>query len=258
MRKFNVLMTDDEELALMGLEEGVNWERLDVDKVYKCHSKDTAIRMLLMYPIDIIITDIEMPGGSGLELIKWVKENKPEICSVFYTGHAEFSYAQEALRLGVEDYLLKPIPYDELEIILEKVQKKILIQEKTLDLSEMVEDYPEEGSENIVSQVKRIIAENLSVGNLQRDELAAMVHVSSGYLGRIFKKETGLALTDYIIKKRIFVAKQLLIKTSLSITDISARVGISYSSYFTKIFKEQVGVTPQEYRQKSKYERGKL
>jgi len=258
MRKFNVLMTDDEELALMGLEEGVNWERLDVDKVYKCHSKDTAIRMLLMYPIDIIITDIEMPGGSGLELIKWVKENKPEIRSVFYTGHAEFSYAQEALRLGVEDYLLKPIPYDDLEIILEKVQKKILIQEKTLDLSEMVEDYPEEGSENIVSQVKRIIAENLSVGNLQRDELAAMVHVSSGYLGRIFKKETGLALTDYIIKKRIFVAKQLLIKTSLSITDISARVGISYSSYFTKIFKEQVGVTPQEYRQKSKYERGKL
>ena len=258
MRKFNVLMTDDEELALMGLEEGVNWERLDVDKVYKCHSKDTAIRMLLMYPIDIIITDIEMPGGSGLELIKWVKENKPEICSVFYTGHAEFSYAQEALRLGVEDYLLKPIPYDDLENILEKVQKKILTQEKTLDLSEMVEDYPEEGSENIVSQVKRIIAENLSVGNLQRDELAAMVHVSSGYLGRIFKKETGLALTDYIIKKRIFVAKQLLIKTSLSITDISARVGISYSSYFTKIFKEQVGVTPQEYRQKSKYERGKL
>jgi len=258
MRKFNVLMTDDEELALMGLEEGVNWERLDVDKVYKCHSKDTAIRMLLMYPIDIIITDIEMPGGSGLELIKWVKENKPEIRSVFYTGHAEFSYAQEALRLGVEDYLLKPIPYDDLENILEKVQKKILTQEKTLDLSEMVEDYPEEGSENIVSQVKRIIAENLSVGNLQRDELAAMVHVSSGYLGRIFKKETGLALTDYIIKKRIFVAKQLLIKTSLSITDISARVGISYSSYFTKIFKEQVGVTPQEYRQKSKYERGKL
>ena len=258
MRKFNVLMTDDEELALMGLEEGVNWERLDVDKVYKCHSKDTAIRMLLMYPIDIIITDIEMPGGSGLELIKWVKENKPEIRSVFYTGHAEFSYAQEALRLGVEDYLLKPIPYDDLENILEKVQKKILTQEKILNLSEMVEDYPEEGSENIVSQVKRIIAENLSVGNLQRDELAAMVHVSSGYLGRIFKKETGLALTDYIIKKRIFVAKQLLNKTSLSITDISARVGISYSSYFTKIFKEQVGVTPQEYRQKSKYERGKL
>jgi len=79
-----------------------------------------------------------------------------------------------------------------------------------------------------------------------------MVHVSSGYLGRIFKKETGLALTDYIIKKRVAVAKQLLTKTSLSVTDVSARVGITYSSYFTKIFKEQVGMTPQEYRQQTK------
>lgn len=252
MRKFSVLMTDDEELALLGLEQGVDWEKLNVDKVYKCHSKDTAIRMLQMYPVDIIITDIEMPNGNGLELIKWVKENRPQICSVFYTGHAEFSYAQEALRLGVEDYLLKPIPYDKLEIILEGIEKKIVLQEKTVDLSELAEDLAEEGTEQIVDQIKKLIAENLSVGNLQRDELAAMVHVSPGYLGRIFKKETGLALTDYISKKRISVAKQLLSKTSLSITDVSARVGISYSSYFTKVFKEQVGMTPQEYRQQHK------
>jgi two-component system, response regulator YesN len=252
MRKFNILLTDDEELALMGLEEGVEWENLNVDKIYKCHSKDTAIRMLQMYPVDIIITDIEMPNGNGLELIKWVKEHKPGIKSVFYSGHADFSYAQEALRLDVEDYLLKPIPYDELEAIIEKIEKKILIQEKTVDLSELAEDCTDESSEKIVDQVKKLIAENLSVGNLQRDELAAMVHVSSGYLGRIFKKQTGLSITDYIIKKRMVVAKQLLIKTNLSITDISARVGISYSSYFTKIFKEQVGMTPQEYRQQHK------
>jgi len=252
MRKFHVLMTDDEELALLGLEEGVNWEGLNVDKIYKCHSKDTAIRMMQMYPVDIIITDIEMPNGNGLELIKWVKENKPEIKSVFYTGHAEFSYAQEALRLGVEDYLLKPIPYDELEKIIYEIENKILVKEKTVDLSELAEDCTQEDSEEIVSRVKKIIAENLSVGNIQRDELAAMVHVSSGYLGRIFKKETGLALTDYIIKKRIAVAKQLLTKTSLSVTDVSARVGITYSSYFTKIFKEQVGMTPQDYRQQTK------
>ena len=252
MRKFHVLMTDDEELALLGLEEGVNWEGLNVDKIYKCHSKDTAIRMMQMYPVDIIITDIEMPNGNGLELIKWVKENKPEIKSVFYTGHAEFSYAQEALRLGVEDYLLKPIPYDELEKIIYEIENKILVKEKTVDLSELAEDCTQEDSEEIVSRVKKIIAENLSVGNIQRDELAAMVHVSSGYLGRIFKKETGPALTDYIIKKRIAVAKQLLTKTSLSVTDVSARVGITYSSYFTKIFKEQVGMTPQDYRQQTK------
>lgn len=252
MRKFNILLTDDEELALLGLEEGVKWEKLNVDKIYKCHSKDTAIRMVKMYPIDIIITDIEMPNGNGIELIKWIKENKPEIKAIFYTGYAEFSYAQEALRLGVEDYLLKPIPYEELEAIIDKIEKKILAKEKTVDLSELIEDVAEEGSEEIVEQVKKLIADNLSIGNLQRDSLAAMVHVSAGYLGRIFKKQTGMAISDYIIKKRIIVAKQLLMKTNLSITDISSRVGISYSSYFTKVFKDNVGMTPQEYRQQQK------
>ncbi|WP_022769608.1 response regulator transcription factor [Butyrivibrio sp. NC2007] len=207
MKKFNILLTDDEEPALLGLEEGVNWEKLDVEKIYKCHSKDTAVRMLKTYPIDILITDIEMPNGNGIELIRWLRENKPGVKAVFYTGHAEFAYAQEALRLGVEDYLLKPIPYDELEEIISRIEKKIILEEKSVDFSELAEDSAVESPESIVDTVKKLIAENLSVGNLQRDELAAMVHVSSGYLGRIFKKETGLAISDYIVKKRIAVAK---------------------------------------------------
>lgn len=252
MRKFNFLLTDDEEVALLGLEEGVDWERLNADKIYKCHSKDTAIRMLKTYDIDIIITDIEMPNGNGIELIRWLHDNKPYVKSIFYTGHAEFSYAQEALRLGVEDYLLKPIPYNELETIIEKIEKKILLEDKQVDFSELAMDTIKESPEKIVDQVKKLIAENLSVGNLQRDELAAMVHVSSGYLGRIFKKETGYTISDYIVKKRISVSKQLLSKTSLSVTDISSRVGFSYSSYFTKTFKEHTGQTPQEFRQQNK------
>lgn len=252
MRKFNFLLTDDEEMALLGLEEGVDWEKLNADKIFKCHSKDTAIRMLKTYDIDIIITDIEMPGGNGIELIRWVHDNKPDIKSVFYTGHAEFVYAQEALRLGVEDYLLKPVPYDELENIIEKIENRILLEDKQIVFSELVEDSLCESSDRIVDRVKKLIADNLSIGSLQRDELAAMVHVSSGYLGRIFKKETGFAISDYIVKKRVSVAKQLLSKTSLSITDVSSRVGFSYSSYFTKTFKEQTGMTPQEYRQKNK------
>ncbi|WP_026519777.1 response regulator transcription factor [Butyrivibrio sp. FCS006] len=252
MKKFNILLTDDEEPALLGLEEGVNWEKLDVEKIYKCHSKDTAVRMLKTYPIDILITDIEMPNGNGIELIRWLRENKPGVKAVFYTGHAEFAYAQEALRLGVEDYLLKPIPYDELEEIISRIEKKIILEEKSVDFSELAEDSAVESPESIVDTVKKLIAENLSVGNLQRDELAAMVHVSSGYLGRIFKKETGLAISDYIVKKRIAVAKQLLSKTSLSVTDVSNRVGFTYSSYFTKTFKEHTGMTPQEFRQQNK------
>lgn len=252
MRSFHVLLADDEEPALVGLEQGVNWEAIGVDQVYKCHSKDTAIRMLKTYAIDIIITDIEMPNGTGLELIHWVNENRKDIKSIFYTGHAEFRYAQEALRLGAVDYLLKPIEYNVLEDIIRRIEKEILTREKTLDLTEMVEDTTEASQGEIVEQVKQIISQNLSLGNLQREEIAGMVHLSPGYLSRIFKKETGVALSDYITNKRIVMAKQLLTKTNLSITAIAEQVGLSYSSYFTRLFKEKVGITPQEYRQNSK------
>lgn len=245
MRQFQILLTDDEELALRGLEDGVDWAELDFGHPFRSLSKEAAIAVLKKEKIDIVLTDIEMPNGSGLDLIRWIVDNRPEIHCIIYTGHAEFSYAQDALRLGVDDYLLKPIAYDRLEEILKRVQRKILIQEKTVIVT------PEEehvDQAQIVEQVKKLIMENLSA-DLQRDELAAMVHVSPGHLGRSFKKETGVSLSDYITKKRLAMAKQLLVKTSLSITDISNRVGINYASYFTKLFKEQTGMTPQEYRQ---------
>lgn len=245
MRKFSVLIVDDEELAILGMESGVDWENLNVSRLYKAHSFDEAVEILKSKTVDIVVTDIEMPGAGGLELIRWTRANKPETRSVFYTGHAEFSYALEALRMGVDDYLLKPLPYDELSAILRRVEEKLESEEEGfLNLEDM------ENSAQIVEQVKKLISDNLSEGNLQRDELAAMVHVSPGHLGRVFKKETGMSISAYITKKRIAVAKQLLTKTSLSITRISERVGISYSSYFTKVFREQTGLTPQEYRQK--------
>ena len=158
MRQFSVLLVDDEELALVGLEEGVNWEEINIQKIYKCHSKDTAIRMLKTYGIDIVITDIEMPGGTGLELIHWVKENRPEVEAVFYTGHAEFAYVQEALRLGAADYLLKPIEYPALEKIVLEIEKKIYTREKEVDFKEFVDDLTEESQVEVVDQVKQLIS----------------------------------------------------------------------------------------------------
>ena len=258
MREFSVLLVDDEEPALVGLEEGVNWDEINIQKIYKCHSKDTAIRMLKTYVIDIVITDIEMPGGTGLELIHWVKENKPEVEAVFYTGHAEFAYVQEALRLGAADYLLKPIEYHALEKIVLEIEKKVYAKEKEVDFREFVDDLTDESQMEIVDQVKQLIAENISLGNLQREELASMVHISPGYLSRIFKKETGMSLSDYIIQKRITIAKQLLAKTNLPITTVAERIGLSYASYFTKLFKEKVNMTPQEYRQNAKAGKGNI
>lgn len=249
MGKFEILLVDDEKLALAGMETGVNWESLGVDKIHTADSMKSAVRILERCPIDIMVSDIEMPGGSGLELIRWTREHYPEIISIFYTCHAEFSYCQDAIRLGAADYVLKPIPYGELEEIIRKGLRSVRERKNVRNLEHIWGELTQEPKEDSpVENVKRIIAEHITA-EISREELARQVYMSPDYLSRLFKKETGLSLSEYMIQKRISLAKQLLETTDLSIVEISQRTGFSYSSYFVRIFKKKAGVTPQQYRQ---------
>lgn len=250
---FNILLVDDEELAIRGIEEGVNWDGLGIEKVFKAHSSSTAVRMISSYDIEIVLTDIEMPNHSGIELIQWVRENRPETMCIFYTGHAEFEYAQNAVHLGAFEYLLKPIPYVELEKVLYKGLEYIQRDKKVQTIETIWKEISFEESENVIEKVKQFIVEHLDE-DLQRETLAAYVHMNSSYLARIFKKQENISLGDYIMEKRIAVAKQLLVKTNLQISIIANRIGVSYSSYFTKIFKDHEGISPQQYRDKRKSE----
>lgn len=80
------------------------------------------------------ITDIDMPGGSGLELIQYVKEEFPNIEKFFLTCHADFQFAQQAVRLGCVDYLLKPVDYSEVDrnlmIAVGRLKEKKIVEEK--------------------------------------------------------------------------------------------------------------------------------
>lgn len=248
---YEVLLVDDEELALIGMENGVNWEALSITKIHKADSMKSAMRLLALRHIDLMISDIEMPGGSGLELIRWTREHYPDIVCIFYTCHADFSYCQDAIRLGASDYVLKPIPYDELESVIRKGLLSVQKNKKAKDLEHIwgeLTNKPTEASDSPVETVKRIIAENITT-EISRDELAGQVFMSPDYLTKLFKKETGMSLSEYIIAKRIALAKQLLAETDLSIVEISQRTGFSYSSYFVRIFKKKTGMTPQQYRE---------
>lgn len=249
MTGYGVLLVDDEELALQGMEQGVAWERLGVTKLYKADGMDSALELLGTYRIDLMICDIEMPGGSGLELIQKVCREYPGMICIFYTCHADFDYCREAMRLGALDYVLKPIPYNELEEILQKGLNQVQKGKKARELECLWDELTQqETSESPVEKVKKLIVENLST-ELSREELAKQVFMSPDYLTKLFKKETGMSLSDYIIHKRILLARQLLADTDLSMVEIAQRAGFSYSSYFARIFKKKVGKTPQQYRQ---------
>jgi two-component system, response regulator YesN len=121
----NILIVDDEVSAIEAVQKGIDWDKLGITTIYTAMSMKEAIEQLNKHSIGIMLCDIEMPMGTGLELLRWVKENKSKVEFVFMTCHADFSYAQQAMQLGSLDYLLKPLNYEKVEEAISKAIYKI-------------------------------------------------------------------------------------------------------------------------------------
>jgi two-component system response regulator YesN len=115
-----LLIVDDEELIREGLALTIDWARIGIEVEGTAEDGAEALALLEHTPCDILLTDIRMPGMDGLELIRKVKEISPHIICVILTGHGEFSYAQQALKLGAYDLILKPTREEELLEVMER------------------------------------------------------------------------------------------------------------------------------------------
>lgn len=106
-----LLIVDDQMSVVDGLRHGVNWKSLGFDTVDTAYNAVDARASLRRQPADVMLCDIEMPVESGLELLAWMRREGMETRCIFLTAHANFSYAQEAVRLGGFDYIIQPAPY---------------------------------------------------------------------------------------------------------------------------------------------------
>ncbi|WP_438444114.1 response regulator transcription factor [Gorillibacterium sp. sgz5001074] len=124
---YRLLVVDDELYAVRALLKGVDWKELGFEDVLMARDADEAMEIIKADTVDLMICDIEMPGMTGLELAEWAAEQFPWMETVFLTGHADFSYAQQAVQLGSFDYLLKPVRPEQLRQVavraLEKIKK---------------------------------------------------------------------------------------------------------------------------------------
>ncbi len=257
-----ILLVDDEVIALRALKKRVDWVKYGFTEVFDARNIDAAKEILRQEKIDLILCDIEMAGENGLDLVGYVKESYPDMHSVMLTCHAEFSYAQQAIRYGAEDYILKPIDYEELDVLLQRISSEIrneahqekienLVQ-RTLDVrAEKGEGDPAaaDSNEQHVLAIREYIEEHIQE-KITMKTLADHMHMNEQHLMRVFKKETGQSVLDYVTQRRIAIASRMLKETSYSINFIANCVGSENYSYFTKVFKKQTGYTPSEYRAK--------
>lgn len=119
--EFSILIVDDDKLLVDKLEETVQWEKIGISMVFTAYNIRQAQKLLEEFPIQFFLCDIDMPQGSGLELLEWIRSRQMEIECVFLSSYANFAYAQKALRLSAREYLLKPISNQDLEAILSRI-----------------------------------------------------------------------------------------------------------------------------------------
>lgn len=127
---YQVLLVDDEEMVTQGLSRFVPWQELGFQVAGTATSVDRALEFLARQPVDLVITDVIMPVKTGLDLIACLNQQYPAIKTVILSGYSDFSYAQQAVRLGAMDYLTKPINFSAIRQLLSRVREKLDEQQR--------------------------------------------------------------------------------------------------------------------------------
>lgn len=125
----NLLIVDDDYQIRNGMRYGIEWESVGITQVETSANGIEALQLIEKNSPDIVVADIQMPGMNGLDMVKKIREINDKIRVIFISAYSEFDYCRQALLLGANDYVLKPIQMDEfIEVIRKNVE--VLNQEK--------------------------------------------------------------------------------------------------------------------------------
>lgn len=244
---YRLLIADDEPIVADSLAEYVNWRELGFEVSRAVYSVEEALEAVKEQMVDVILTDIIMGENTGLGLLEEVMSRNPEIVGVIISGHEDFSYARTALRLGVYDYLVKPVDIDELEAVFQKIYRKLEDRKTDGGAGDKEEDEQEKSEGLIIKNVKEYIEIHYG-DNITLNLLAEKVYVHPAYLSTLFKRKTGCNFKEYLTEVRVNKARELLNDVSLRISDVAALVGYDGPKHFSKVFREITGLTPTDYR----------
>lgn len=120
-----VMLVEDEEFILQGIRCIIDWEEISMSVVSMVHNGQEALKKFQEDPVDIIVTDIEMPQMNGLELLREIRQIDPRTRCIILSGYDEFEYARTALKLDVEEYILKPVNEEQLKQALINAAKQL-------------------------------------------------------------------------------------------------------------------------------------
>lgn len=260
-----LLIADDEKVIREMISSLIDWKSLGISLIGTAANGIEAYHIILdQYP-EIVLTDIRMPGLSGLELIQKIHEVNEDTQFIILSGYGDFEYAKTAMQYGVRHYLLKPCSEQQIIdsvtdicrsykkllatkcILKEHRQIKEQLLAKQLELTG-VNPLPESGS--ISEQIKHYVRENLQNSDMSLKWIAEnKLFMNVDYISKKFLKETGEKFSAYLTELRISRAKELLLAARPDqLSQVAEQVGCGNNpQYFSQIFKKSTGYTPNQY-----------
>lgn len=241
---YKYIVAEDEPLIRHNVLKKVASLGLPVEAVGDAGDGRTALDLVKTNCPHFVITDIRMPVMDGLQLAHSLYELYPTIKCVILSGYNDFKYAQEALKYGVSDFLLKPLKEEEMHTALQKIVLSLDAAHQSCNTIDTQGFTPEKLNELMVDYLRTNFRTEISLGHLSE-----RFGFSQEYLTKVFKKYNHDTPLKFINKLRVSAAQQLLInEPNMEIRRVGEYVGYQDPSYFSRVFKSSTGEYPREYR----------
>ena len=243
---YKVMIIDDEPWVLARLKSMCNWRDMGFSIVAEADDSASAWLLMQEHEPDVVFTDINMPGFSGLDILETARKHGVTAEFVIVSGYDDFSYAQKAIEGGVFHYFLKPLDADEFVSVLMKLKKKLdskmprgtdALDQRSIPITES------DCLNSIILYIHSNYTQQFGLG-----ELSGEFYVSQTYICDLFNKYLGTTFIKYLNSVRLEQAERLLSRSASPVSHVALETGFKDYSYFSKLFKKQYGLTPSEYR----------
>lgn len=253
--ELRILIVDDDQSILRGLSVIIGKFQLPLPaRTVTCDNAADALEILATGGADLVITDLEMPGTGGLELIRAVRERDYCRRFIILTGYASFEFARQALRYQVNDYLLKPVDKQELYALIAELAGELAgVGENVAPDLPPLEVFSVGRAGGKYSPKLTAVLDYIDghyTTDLSLNTISEALGITAGYICILFQQELHTTFLYYLDCLRLTKSARLLLgERDRIIREVAAASGFMNERHFYKVFKKRLGTTPGEFRE---------
>lgn len=239
-----LLIADDEDAVRMGICKYIQLHTDRFDKIYTAENGKQALDMIMLHKPGIMLLDVRMPLMNGIEVMKEAASMGILPVTVILSGYDEFAYAQQALRYGAKEYLLKPTRSSDILGLVNRLADELY--------GKAVDKAKEEGKNDkdipaALQRAEQFIREHYHE-DIMASQAAEYAGITAGYLSTLLSQYRDYGFSELLNSIRIEHACIYLEQGYLKNYEIAYKVGYRDEKYFSKTFKKVKGVSPAEYK----------